>query len=160
VDAPPAASRRRSPYWSRRYCDLTQLRQNRLRKKGRAKSGAGANDIHRLQHRARRGNRDEAGGNGQQLKCLIVTDEFTKEGLAIDVDARIRSARAVDVLSRLISPRGAPAFLRSDKGPEFVSTALLSWVIAQGTGTALIEPGKPGRMASPKDATAITTTSA
>jgi hypothetical protein len=24
--------------------------------------------------------------NGQQLKCLTVTDEFTKEGLAIDVD--------------------------------------------------------------------------
>ena len=30
--------------------------------------------------------------NGQQLKCLTVTDEFTKEGLAIDVDGRIRSA--------------------------------------------------------------------
>jgi hypothetical protein len=29
--------------------------------------------------------------NGQQLKCLTVTDEFTKEGLAIDVDGRIRS---------------------------------------------------------------------
>ena len=28
--------------------------------------------------------------NGQQLKCLTVTDEFTKEGLAIDVDGRIR----------------------------------------------------------------------
>ena len=26
--------------------------------------------------------------NGQQLKCLTVTDEFTKEGLAIDVDGR------------------------------------------------------------------------
>jgi hypothetical protein len=31
--------------------------------------------------------------NGQQLKCLTVADEFTKEGLAIDVDGRIRSAR-------------------------------------------------------------------
>ena len=38
--------------------------------------------------------------NGQQLKCLTVTDEFTKEGLAIDVDGRIRSARVIDVLSR------------------------------------------------------------
>jgi len=28
-------------------------------------------------------------------------------------------------------------------GPEFVSKALLSWVVAQGIGTALIEPGKP-----------------
>jgi putative transposase len=81
--------------------------------------------------------------NGQQLKCLTVTDEFTKEGLAIDVDGRIRSPRVIEVLSRLVSARGAPCFLRSDNGPEFVSKALLSWVVAQGIGTALIEPGKP-----------------
>lgn len=59
--------------------------------------------------------------NGQQLKCLTVTDEFTKEGLAIDVDGRIRSPRVIEVLSRLVSERGAPKFLRSDNGPEFVS---------------------------------------
>ncbi len=81
--------------------------------------------------------------NGQQLKCLTVTDEFTKEGLAIDVGGRIRSPRVIQVLSRLVSERGAPAFLRSDNGPEFVSKALLSWIVGQGIGTALIEPGKP-----------------
>ena len=85
--------------------------------------------------------------NGQRLKCLTVTDEFTKEGLAIDVDGRmvgdIRSPRVIDVLSRLVSERGTPLFLRSDNGPEFVSKALLSWIVAQGIGTALIEPGKP-----------------
>jgi putative transposase len=52
--------------------------------------------------------------NGQKLECLTVTDEFTKEGLAIEVDGRLRSARVIEVLSRLISMRGAPAFLRSD----------------------------------------------
>jgi putative transposase len=81
--------------------------------------------------------------NGQQLKCLTVTDEFTKQGLAIDVDGRIRSPRVIEVLSRLVSERGAPAYLRSDNGPEFVSKALLSWIVEQGIGTALIEPGKP-----------------
>jgi putative transposase len=58
--------------------------------------------------------------NGQQLKCLTVTDEFTKEGLAIDVDGRIRSPRVIEMLSHLVSERGAPTFLRSDNGPEFV----------------------------------------
>ena len=87
--------------------------------------------------------------SGQQLKCLTVTDEFTKEGLAIDVDGRIRSARVLEprsgsrVLSRLVSERGAPAFLRSDNGPEFVSRAMLRWIVEQGIETALIEPGKP-----------------
>jgi hypothetical protein len=63
--------------------------------------------------------------NGQQLKCLTVTDEWTKEGLAIEVDGRIRSGRVIEVLSRLISERGAPLHLRSDNGPEFVARALL-----------------------------------
>jgi putative transposase len=43
----------------------------------------------------------------------------------------------------LVSARGAHTFLRSDNGPEFVSKALLSWIVAQGIGTALIEPGRP-----------------
>ena len=49
----------------------------------------------------------------------------------------------IEVLARLVSERGAPAFLRSDNGPEFVSKAILSFIIAQGISTALIEPGKP-----------------
>jgi putative transposase len=81
--------------------------------------------------------------DGRQLKCLTVTDEFTKEGIAIDVAGSIRSARVIDVLSRLVSERGAPDYLRSDNGPEFVSHALLAWIRSQGIGTALIEPGKP-----------------
>ena len=82
-------------------------------------------------------------GNGQQLKCLTVTDEWTKEALAIEVDGRIRSGRVIEVLSRLVSERGAPWYLRSDNGPEFVSRALLKWIVDQGIGTALIDPGKP-----------------
>ena len=81
--------------------------------------------------------------NGQQLKCLTVTDEWTKEGLAIEVDGPIRSARVIEVLERLVCERGAPLYLRSDNGPEFVSRALLAWIVNQGIETALIDPGKP-----------------
>ena len=81
--------------------------------------------------------------SGQQLKCLTVTDEWTKEGLAIEVDGRIRSSRVIEVLARLVSERGAPLYLRSDNGPEFVSRALLKWIVDQGIETALIDPGKP-----------------
>lgn len=81
--------------------------------------------------------------NGQKLKCLTVTDEWTKQGLAIEVDGRIRSGRVIEVLGRLVSERGAPRFLRSDNGPEFVSRALLQWILDQGIETALIDPGKP-----------------
>lgn len=85
----------------------------------------------------------DACANGQQLKCLTVVDEYTRESLAIDVAGSIRSARVIEVLSRLISVRGAPRYLRSDNGPEFVSVALLKWVTEQGIECALIDPGKP-----------------
>jgi hypothetical protein len=47
--------------------------------------------------RAKKSHEDECGTSAQQLKCLIVTDEFTKEGLAIDVDGSIRSTRVIEV---------------------------------------------------------------
>lgn len=52
--------------------------------------------------------------NGQKLKCLTITDEWTKEGLAIEVDGRVRSSRVIEVLSRLVTERGPPHYLRSD----------------------------------------------
>jgi putative transposase len=85
----------------------------------------------------------DACANGQQLKCLTVVDEFTRESLAIDVAGSIRSARVIEVLSKLISVRGAPRYLRSDNGPEFVSLALLKWVVDQRIESVLIDPGKP-----------------
>jgi putative transposase len=85
----------------------------------------------------------DACANGQQLKCMTVVDEWTRECLAIDVAGSIRSGRVIDVLSKLVSVRGAPRYLRSDNGPEFVSNALLRWVVAEGIDSALIDPGKP-----------------
>jgi putative transposase len=85
----------------------------------------------------------DACANGQQIKCLTVVDEYTRECLTIDVAGSIRANRVIEVLSRLISERGAPRYLRSDNGPEFVSIALLQWTVSQGIETALIDPGKP-----------------
>lgn len=85
----------------------------------------------------------DACANGQPLKCLVVTDEWTHEALAIDVQGSIRSSRVIEVLSRLVSLHGAPRYLRSDNGPEFVSHAILKWLRQAGIETALIDPGKP-----------------
>jgi putative transposase len=85
----------------------------------------------------------DACANGQQLKCLTVIDEYTRECLAIDVAGSIRSARVIEVLARLVSVHGAPKYLRSDNGPEFVSTAVLRWLNSAHIDTAHIDPGKP-----------------
>ncbi len=55
----------------------------------------------------------------------------------------IRSRRVIDVLARLVSLHGAPRYMRSDNGPEFVSHAILRWMEEAGVETALIDTGKP-----------------
>jgi putative transposase len=85
----------------------------------------------------------DGAANGQQIKCLTVVDEGTRENLAIDVAGSLRSKRVIEVLARLVSERGCPKVLRSDNGPEFVSRALLSWILGEGIAIDLIEPGKP-----------------
>jgi putative transposase len=52
--------------------------------------------------------------NGQQLKCLTIIDEYTRECIAIDVAGGIRSRRVIEVLAQLVVTHGAPAYLRSD----------------------------------------------
>jgi putative transposase len=81
--------------------------------------------------------------NGQTLKCLTIIDEWIRECLAIDVAGGIRSGRVIEVLTQLVSVHGAPRYLRSDNGPEFVACAILRWSQAAQIETALIDPGKP-----------------
>jgi putative transposase len=85
----------------------------------------------------------DASAQGQQIKCLTVIDEFARECLAIDVAGSIQSRRVIDVLARLVSERGAPRYIHSDNGPEFVSDAILTWTHESNIETALSDPGKP-----------------
>ena len=86
--------------------------------------------------------------NGQQLKCLTIVDEWTRECLAIEVAGSIRSRDVIDVLARLASRHGTPRYLRSDNGPEFISRAILTWITDCGIDTAHIDPGKPWQNAT------------
>ena len=57
--------------------------------------------------------------------------------------ARSARSRVIEVLAQLVSTHGAPRYLRSDNGPEFVSRVLLEWMQQENIETALIDPGKP-----------------
>ncbi len=86
--------------------------------------------------------------NGEPLKCLTLVDEWTRECLAVEVSGSLRSRHVIDVLARLVSTYGAPRYLRSDNGPEFVSRAILRWLSSSGIDTAHIDPGKPWQNAT------------
>ena len=63
--------------------------------------------------------------------------------MAIKVDRKLNSTNVIDALTDLLILRGAPAFIRSDNGPEFVAQAVRDLIAAVGTKTAYIEPGSP-----------------
>jgi putative transposase len=52
-------------------------------------------------------------------------------------------ARVIEVLTKLVSVHGAPKYLRSDNGPEFVARAIVHWLHSTDIETAFIDPGKP-----------------
>jgi transposase InsO family protein len=81
--------------------------------------------------------------DGRRLKLLTVVDEFTRECLTIEVERSIRSKDVVATLRYLFELRGAPEFLRSDNGPEFIAQAVRTWLADSGVNTLYIEPGSP-----------------
>lgn len=81
--------------------------------------------------------------HGRQLKFLTLVDEFTREGLEIEVDHRLGARRVCQVLERIMRQRGVPAFVRSDNGPEFVAKALMRMLAVKGVACKHIEPGSP-----------------
>jgi len=81
--------------------------------------------------------------NGRTIKHMTIMDEYSKECLSILVDRSIMAADAVAEIRRLIFERGAPEFLRSDNGPEFVAKALREELTALGVKTHYIDPGSP-----------------
>lgn len=80
---------------------------------------------------------------GRVLKMLPVGDEYTRYGLALKAGSRMPSGKVIEVLEELVKEHGAPEFIRSDNGPEFVAQALQRWLTAKGLKTIYIEPGSP-----------------
>jgi transposase InsO family protein len=80
---------------------------------------------------------------GRALKILPIVDNFTRECLHIETAHNITGERIVEILKNLIARYGAPAFIRSDNGPEFLARAVRDWLAAQNIETAFIEPGSP-----------------
>jgi putative transposase len=86
---------------------------------------------------------EDALADGAPLRILTVMDEFTREGLALDVALTTSAERVIGVLIALVAQHGAPAYLRSDNGAEFVAIAVQGWLAQAGVQTLYIDPGKP-----------------
>ncbi len=81
--------------------------------------------------------------HGTTLRILCITDEFTRESLALETSRSFKSELVCEVLERLFVRRGKPSALRTDNGPEFIALALKGLCHRYDINAAYIEPGKP-----------------
>jgi putative transposase len=80
---------------------------------------------------------------GRKLRVLTVADEFTRECVAVEVEHRMNARLVADTLLRLFATRGAPEFVRSDNGPEFIARHLMRALAGSGVEARHIDPGSP-----------------
>jgi transposase InsO family protein len=81
--------------------------------------------------------------NGGSLKWFSIVDEYTRECLVLEVGRTMNSQNVIDALIDLAQLRGMPGHIRSDNGPEFIASAIRSWLQGAKVQTLYIEPGSP-----------------
>ena len=85
----------------------------------------------------------DALADGRKIRTFNVIDDYNREGLAIDVDLSLPSARVIRALEQVIEWRGKPAAIRCDNGPELLSGPLITWAKKNRITMLYIQPGKP-----------------
>jgi putative transposase len=59
--------------------------------------------------------------DGRSIRTFNVIDDFNREGLGIEVDLSLPSARVIRALEQIIEWRGKPLAIRCDNGSEYIS---------------------------------------
>ena len=81
--------------------------------------------------------------HGGALRMLTVLDEHTKEVHVLRPERRLGSADVIALVRAAIAEHGAPEFIRSDNGPEFIAKDLQQWLADQKIKTIYITPASP-----------------
>lgn len=85
--------------------------------------------------------------SGRRFRTFNVIDDFNREALAIEIDTSLPTMRVIRTLEQMADWRGLPQWLRSDNGPEFISSKFAAWARHHHIELAFIQPGKPAQNA-------------
>jgi transposase InsO family protein len=80
---------------------------------------------------------------GGALRMLTILDEYTRECHVLRADRALRAEEVLVWLQKAIAEHGAPEYLRSDNGPEFIAQAVQQWLREHQIKTIYIDPGSP-----------------
>lgn len=81
--------------------------------------------------------------NNRKLRILTIVDEYTRRCIEVEVEHRMNAKFVARTLLRLFQVHGAPRFIRSDNGPEFIAKFLMNVLKIHGVQARHIEPGSP-----------------
>ncbi len=81
--------------------------------------------------------------HGGSLKMLTILDEHTRECHVLRPECALRAADVLAWLEHATQEHGAPAFLRSDNGPESIAKEVQRWLATNQIRTIYIDPGSP-----------------
>lgn len=80
---------------------------------------------------------------GGKVRVFNLIDEYTRECHCIHADRAIKAADVLKVLQEVIAEEGAPEYIRSDNGPEFIAKCIQNWLADNNIKTLYISPGCP-----------------
>ena len=89
----------------------------------------------------------DALSSGRRFRTFNVIDDFNREALWIEIDTSLPTQRVVRTLQQIADWRGLPRRLRSDNGPELISSTLAAWAEHHRIELVFIQPGKPSQNA-------------
>lgn len=81
--------------------------------------------------------------NGRKFRLINIIDDYKREALHMEIDTSIPSLRLIRILNQLKSYRGVPKAIRTDNGPEFISSNMYQWAKENNVELRFIQPGKP-----------------
>jgi putative transposase len=70
-------------------------------------------------------------------------DEYTRECLAIYVGRTFTAHNVILTLQYLFAVRGAPDYVRSENGPEFIAKEIQRWLDRAAVGTLYLQKASP-----------------
>jgi len=133
---------------SKRIQSLRRKHGLQVRKKQRRMKRVAKNEAKRL----RASSRNEVWSwdfvhdqteHGANFRMLSVLDEYTRQCHSLRPRKTYRAENVIEVLESLIELHGAPQFIRSDNGPEFIAYKIKDWLKSKGIKTHYITPGSP-----------------
>jgi transposase InsO family protein len=74
---------------------------------------------------------------------LTILDEYTRECHVLWAERALKAADVLHWLQKAVEQHGAPEYLRSDNGSEFIARIVQQWLKEHRIKTIYIEPGSP-----------------